>query len=171
MQPLTEENRDSLESILPWADELLINWLIEKAHIVTREEGEFLFRELSPVGGLFIIMSGRVKTCQNCKRNNERIIGLYKEGEVIGLRSVLHHKLFQKSAIAIEDCQVLHLRRHDYFEGIQQHPAINLSFLKSLEADITELEERVTVIIQKPSRERLIRALVMLYSKFGIKHD
>jgi CRP-like cAMP-binding protein len=171
MQPLSDDMKEKLQTTLPWADELLVDWLIKNAHLVRKDEGDFLFRELSPVDGLFIIVKGRVKTCKNCRRKNERIIGLYKEGEVVGLRSVLHHKLFQKSAIAIEETTVLHVSKHDYFQGIMDHPIINLSFLKSLEADITELEERATVIIQKPTRERLIRALIMLYSKFGVDED
>jgi len=168
MQPLSEDIREDLQAILPWADELLVDWLQQNAHLVKKDEGDFLFRELSPVDGLFIILKGRVKLCKNCRRKNERIIGLYKEGEVVGLRSVLHHKLFQKSAIAIEDAEILHVSKHEYFQGIMDHPIINLSFLKSLESDIAELEERATVIIQKPTRERLIRALIMLYGKFGV---
>lgn len=160
-------NSKSLKKIFPWADESVIGLMRGTGELKEYRPGEVVYSPDQRVRGLFFIKSGVLKVCQGCGGAQEQIINLFSPGDLVGLRSMLNMEFYDSTLLALASSAIIEVRRDAFLQAVMQAPGISHSVMKQLDNGIAEMEGRLTVLLQRPIKQRLANAIVTLSNKFG----
>ena len=84
--------------------------------------GEVLFIEGDPGDSLYIIEEGRVKIALTSAQGKEVVLTILGPSDFFGDLALLDGEPRSADAIAVEECQLLLLRRQDFHSFIDAHP-------------------------------------------------
>ncbi|WP_288878921.1 Crp/Fnr family transcriptional regulator [Pedobacter panaciterrae] len=169
----------SLRGIFPidkWdfkSDSIFTNFPAEDYEEMTlhaREEkykkGQTIFREGGIPSGIYYILEGKVKKYKVDNFEKEQIIYVANAGELIGYHAVLSTERYPDSATALEECIVLFIPKEDFLKVQERSTLLSTRLLKMLSHEFTVLSNSITIFAQRPVRERLAIALIVLREKF-----
>ncbi|UCH83934.1 MAG: Crp/Fnr family transcriptional regulator [Candidatus Latescibacterota bacterium] len=137
-----------------------------KACFVYRK-GQTIFAEGIPPTGLFCIHEGKVKVFKTGSQGREKIMRFAKSGDVIGYRSLISGEPATVSAAALEDSVICCIPRETFFKLIKADGGFSMRIIKLLTDELARAEEEIVHLAQKPVRERLAEALVILRETYG----
>ncbi len=112
--------------------------------------------------GLYLLMSGSVKTLKLTEDGRELTTGLYQPDDFIGINALLLDESFAETAEAIEDSSVCLLPREAMLNLINKYPDISSKFIKILSNDVREKEEQLLELAYHSVRKRLAQVLIRL---------
>ncbi len=95
------------------------------------EAGAVIIREGAEGSSMYILVEGRVKITKTENGNSEVNIATLETGSYFGELSLLDDMPRSANVIAIEDCKMLHLRKKDFDELIQNNLSISNKFYKN----------------------------------------
>jgi CRP-like cAMP-binding protein len=130
------------------------------------KKGETIFREGGFPSGIYYILEGKVKKYKVDNFEKEQIIYVANTGELIGYHAVLSTERYPDSATALEECIILFIPKEDFIRVLEQSPILSSRLLKMLSHEFTVLSNSITIFAQRPVRERLAIALIVLREKF-----
>ena len=136
--------------------------------------GQLVFHEESRAVGVYCLHSGKVKLYKVGHDGKEQIVRFVTPGELFGYSSITGTRYYLSSAEAIEDSIVCFINTNAFSELLEKYAEITKQLLSALGKILNEAEERMISIAQKPVRERLAEALLILCHKFhpeGCKDD
>ncbi|MDZ7264237.1 MAG: Crp/Fnr family transcriptional regulator [candidate division KSB1 bacterium] len=116
---------------------------------------------------LFIIQEGRVKVSRMSDDGREVILTILQKGDFFGELSLLDGKARSASVTAIENTEILLLRRGDFMALLEQYPQISISLLKELAARIRKSDTQIKSLSLQDAMGRVASALVMLAEDSG----
>lgn len=134
-------------------------------------KGEMIFYADDKPSGLFCIHKGIVKLYKVGKDGKEQIIRLAHEGEVIGYRSLLSDEPYSKFAVPITEAQICHVPKSAFFSLLANSYQLSSRMMELLSTELKAAEERIVEMAQKPVRERLAEALLLLRHTYGVEAD
>lgn len=134
-------------------------------------KGESLYFAGDNAAGLYCIHHGKVKVVRTGSDGREQILRLTKPGDALGYRSLLGDGTHSVSAIALEETHVCFIPREVFFSLLSSRPAFSLRLFELLSSELEETERKVIEMAQKPVRERLAEALLLLRHTYGLKAD
>lgn len=156
-------NSQSILSDLPEHDyKSLVRHLREE----TYGKGEIIFREGSEPAGIFYIQKGKVKKYKVDNFGKEQIIYVANTGELIGYHAVLASEQYPDSAAALEESIISFIPKEDFLEVLDKSQVLSKRLLKTLSHEFAVLANSIAVFAQRPVRERLAIALLVLREKF-----
>src|SRR5215831_9554691 len=128
-----------------------------KAHQTEQiyKKGEIIFREGGWPPGIFFIKSGKVKKYKVDKEGKEQIIYVANKGELIGYHAVLSEDRYPDSAAALEESNVAFIPKEDFLETLQFSIVLGKRLLKTLSHEFAVLANSISLVAQRPVRERL----------------
>lgn len=149
----------------------------DKAHLVIRKHGtealmlpgEQLFEENTHPKGIYFIKSGKIATKQLNSSGENQIINIHTKGEILGIRSCLQQNKMDKTAYALEKSVYIFMPIEAFIENLTHYPGFNFYTSQKLEKNIKEIENRATVLLQRPAAERLAYMILVFQNKFGEK--
>jgi CRP-like cAMP-binding protein len=169
----------SLRGIFPidkWdfnSDSIFTNFPDEDYREMTRnarqekyKKGQTIFREGGIPTGIYYILEGKVKKYKVDNFEKEQIIYVANAGELIGYHAVLSTERYPDSATALEESLVLFIPKEDFLGVLERSPMLSSRLLKMLSHEFTVLSNSITIFAQRPVRERLAIALIVLREKF-----
>lgn len=130
------------------------------------KKGQTIFREGGFPTGIYYILEGKVKKYKVDNFEKEQIIYVANTGELIGYHAVLSTERYPDSATALEECIILFIPKEDFIRVLEQSPILSSRLLKMLSHEFTVLSNSITIFAQRPVRERLAIALIVLREKF-----
>ena len=130
------------------------------------KKGQTIFREGGFPTGIYYILEGKVKKYKVDNFEKEQIIYVANTGELIGYHAVLSTERYPDSATALEECIILFIPKEDFIRVLEQSPILSARLLKMLSHEFTVLSNSITIFAQRPVRERLAIALIVLREKF-----
>jgi CRP-like cAMP-binding protein len=130
------------------------------------KKGQTIFREGGFPTGIYYILEGKVKKYKVDNFEKEQIIYVANSGELIGYHAVLSTERYPDSATALEECIILFIPKEDFIRVLEQSPILSARLLKMLSHEFTVLSNSITIFAQRPVRERLAIALIVLREKF-----
>ena len=90
----------------------------------------------------------------------------------MGYRSMLSEEPYPVSAESLEDTTLCFIPKSDFLEVLKNDSSLTQRILRSMSQDLGTMADSVTTLAQKPVRERLAGALLMLKDTYGIDaHD
>lgn len=123
-----------------------------------------------PGQSVLLLAEGRVKIKDITPDGKETILAFIEEGEIFGELAFLDGEDRQEYAEAVEDSQILAIRRQDFLWLMESRPDVALHITKLIGFRRRRIENRLRNVLFLPSRERLLRLLLELIEDHGERH-
>ena len=156
------------------------NGLVELKRVISERKTR-LFKKSQVVyydgdrgNGLFLVISGKVKTVKLAQDGRELMTGMYAKDDYIGIHSLLSNEPFSDTATAVEETVLCLIPKEQLDELLNHHPEVAREFIKLLANDIREKEEQLLQLAYHSVRKRMAETIIRLskqnaVSKEGIK--
>ncbi len=129
--------------------------------------GTMIVAEAEEGSTLFIIVRGQVKVSHIASDGREVILAILREGDFFGELALLDGKARSASVIALEDTDLLTLRRSDFLALLNDRPNIAISLLRELAARIRACDQQISSLSLRDAIGRVASALIQLAQKTG----
>lgn len=134
-------------------------------------KGQVIFQEGSHPRGLYVINSGKVKVYKLGSSAREQIVRLAGPGDVIGYRSLIGGETYYATAETLEDTMLCFIPRDILYVLMDKNSRLSMNLMKLLSHDLGTAEKRMVELVQKPVRERIAEALLVLREIYGLEED
>ena len=169
MSQVTTQNVDFLATVP------LFNGLdrveLERFAEVTREKsypkGSVILFEDDPGDSLFVVRDGRVKVVLIGEDGREVILGVLGVGEYFGELSLIDDRPRSAHVIAMEDSNLLVLRREDFRKRVESSPSVAWSLLTELSRRLRRADDKIGGLVLLDVPGRIARLLLDLAEESG----
>lgn len=117
--------------------------------------------------GIYLVLSGGIKTLKLADDGRELMTGLYKPEDYLGVTALLLEKPFNDTAEAVEDSSVCLLPKEAIVTLLNRYPDIGSRFIRILSHNIRAKEEQMLELAYHSVRKRLAQVLVRLNKQSG----
>lgn len=131
------------------------------------KKGQVIFFEGNYPDGLYCIKEGKVKVYKIGAFGKEQIIRFAKNGDALGYRALLVGETYSASAAALEDSHICFVRKDTVFDLFKSNSNFSFTMLKLVSRDLEDVEDKMVKLAQKPVRDRLAEALLILKETYG----
>jgi CRP/FNR family transcriptional regulator len=156
-----------MRSILRDVDEIGLQNLDATKACYVYKKGQVIFSEGIPLAGLFCIHKGKVKVFKTGDEGREKIVRLAKDGDVVGYRALIMGEPSSVSAAALEESAVCCIPQETFFKLLRANGSLSMRIIELLSSELGKAEEQIVHIAQRPVRERLAEALLLLKETYG----
>lgn len=154
---LCELNEEDFSRVLPETE----------SHRLGR--GDFVFRSGEAADRFYILYSGRMKIYRNTPEGKEQILYIYNPGDFVGGLNLLTSDRYLYTAQALEDCEILVVRKKAFDLYMKDNPAILREIcLKSFDR-IRWAEELISRLYADHSDIKTAALLLRLADDFGLR--
>lgn len=126
------------------------------------KKGQVLFYEGKRPNGVYCLHYGKVKIFKNGIHGKEHIVRFVTPGQFIGIRAFLGNSEYRASAATLEDSLICQITRSHFERIMQKYPDFAAQMIRMLSHMLEEAEDKITSLAQKPVKERLAEALLIL---------
>ncbi len=130
------------------------------------KRGKLVFYEEGIPTGVFIIESGRAKIFKTGLDGKDQIFYIYKKGDLLGYHALLCNEHYEDSCEALEDCQMLFIKRSRFEVLLKKVAGLQTLLIQNMSHEFGVMVNTITVLAQKPLRERLALFLLILQQKY-----
>lgn len=135
------------------------------------KSGQTIFYEGNQPHGLYCIYKGKVKLAKLGADGKEQIVRFAGKGDVLGYRSLLSDSPYNATATAIEACEICHISKSAFMNKLSENSGLAFNVIQLLSENLKESEDKLISISQKPVKERVAQALLLLKTRFGLEED
>lgn len=115
---------------------------------------------------LYFVSKGKVKTFKINELGKELITDIYKEGEFLGYIPLMEDTVYQDTAEALQEAELMVIPKTDFLALLGSDSSIAQTFIKMLSRDVTEKEEKLVSLAYNSLRKRVATGLLQVYDKF-----
>lgn len=136
--------------------------MIEDRKVRTIKKRQVIYYEGDDVTGIYLILTGKVKTVKLSTDGRELLTGIYGPDNYFGIAAFLSEESYAETAEAMEDSSVCLLPKEMVDELLNKHPDISRQFIQILSNDLLDKEEQLLQLAYHSVRKRLAEALIRL---------
>ena len=133
----------------------------------TYPKGSVILFEHDPGDSLFVARAGRVKVVLIGEDGREVILGVLGVGEHFGELSLIDDRPRSAHVIAMEDAQLLVLRRDDFRRRVEAAPRVAWSLLTELSRRLRRADEKIGGLVLLDVPGRIARLLLDMAQETG----
>jgi CRP-like cAMP-binding protein len=137
-------------------------FLAEHSSLRHFSANEIIFSEGDSCSGLFIIQSGAIRIFKMAASGREQILGLERTGNTVAELPVFDGGSYPASALAVEESELIFIRKEDFRALCLQHPEVSLKVLKVVGRRLRGLVGIIEELSFTTVRQRLIVYLLRL---------
>ncbi len=126
------------------------------------KKGQVIYYEGDRGTGLFLVISGKVKTIKIAEDGRELLTGIFSSDEYLGIHAMVASGPYNDTAIAMEDCSLCMIPKEQLEKLLDQYPEISKEFIKLLANDVREKEEQLVQLAYHSVRKRMADAILRL---------
>src|SRR5688572_11750235 len=138
---------------------------------LTREKaypkGSVIVFEDDPGDSLFVVRQGRVKVVLIGEDGREVILGVLGVGEHFGELSLIDDQPRSAHVIAMEDTNLIVLRREDFRKRVEENPAVAWSLLMEMSRRLRRADDKIGGLVLLDVPGRIARLLLDLSEESG----
>ena len=116
--------------------------------------------EDDPGDSLYVVVSGLVKVVLIGEDGREVILSMLKEGDFFGEMSLIDEQPRSAHVIAMEDSNLLVLRREDFQHRLREAPGVALGMLKAMSRRLREADEKIGGLVLLDVNGRVAKLLL-----------
>jgi len=116
----------------------------------------------------FIIAQGSIKITRVSEDGREVILAILGEGEFFGEMSLLDGETRSANAIALDESEVMILKRHDFLLFLERFPKIAISLLTEMANRIRKSDQQIESLSLSDAEHRIGITLIRLAEELGI---
>ncbi|WP_345954430.1 response regulator [Mucilaginibacter sp. PAMB04168] len=136
--------------------------LVSSRKVRQVKKKQVLFYDGDEPQGIYIVLTGSLKTIKLAEDGRELTTGLYKSNDFLGLHALLLDEPFTETAEATEDSTVCLLAKDLILDLLNRYPDVSQQFIKILANNIREKEDKLLELAYNSVRKRLAQTLVRL---------
>ncbi len=137
--------------------------------ISTYAKGEIVFQEGEKGDSLYIVLKGQVKVCLYDEDGREYILAVIGKDGFFGELALIDELPRSANVIALENSELLIIRRNEFAKLLMENPAITVAILKVLSRRLREADERIKWLAFLSVEGRVLKYLLGVGEKEGIK--
>ena len=123
---------------------------------------QILYYESDNINGIYLILSGRVKTVKLSEDGRELVTGMFGVDEYLGIQAMLSGEQHNETAEAVEDTTVCLLPKDTVKQLLESYTDIGQKFIKVLSSNLIEKEEQLLQLAYHSVRKRMSEILLRL---------
>ena len=154
---------DKILSSLSKQDQTLF---FDQAETLSFKRGKLIFYESGIPTGVFLIEKGKAKIYKTGLDGKDQIFYIYKAGDLLGYHALLCNEQYEDSCETLEDCKIRFVGKTNFDRLTKQIPLLNELLIQNMSHEFGVLVNTITVLAQKPLRERLALYLLVLEAKY-----
>ncbi len=144
---------------------------LERVAEITRERSyprnSVILFEDDPGDALYVVATGQVKVVLIGEDGREVILSVLGEGDFFGEMSLIDEEPRSAHVIAMEDSNLLVIRREDFQAILQQSPGIAMGLLRELSRRLRRVDEKVGSLVLLDVNGRVAQLLLDLADEAG----
>lgn len=117
---------------------------------------------------MFVILDGRVKISRISDDGREVILSILSEGDFFGEMSLLDGQTRSANVTAIDDSELLVIRREEFLQMLHDYPQIAINLLKELAQRIRKGDEHIKSLSLQDAKGRVANTLVRIAEDYGV---
>lgn len=129
-------------------------------------KGEIIFTEDTSGDCLYIVISGRVKIFAQ-QGNKKKTLAYLEKDEHFGEMALLDMEPRSASSEALDECDLLVIKKHDFRTLLAQDPGISLQIMRTLSHRLRLANKEIESLSFENVLGRVASALLDLCSKYG----
>lgn len=133
---------------------------------LTFKKGKLIFYEDGIPTGIFLVKRGKAKIYKTGIYGKDQIFYIYKRGDLFGYHALLANEKYEDSCEALEDCEILFISKKDFEHLLDKIRNLKLLFIQNMSHEFGVLVNTITILAQKPLRERLALYLLILQKRY-----
>ncbi|GAB3929902.1 response regulator [Mucilaginibacter myungsuensis] len=130
------------------------------------KKNQVVYYEGDKGNGLYVVMSGRIKTIKLAEDGRELMTGIYNADQYLGVQAMLSNEVYSDTATALEDSQLVMIPKDQLDLLLNAHPEVAREFIKLLANDIREKEDQLLQLAYNSVRKRMAEALLKLHRQY-----
>lgn len=146
--------------------EELKNFIAERK-IRQVKKKQIIFYEGDTVNGIYLVISGKVKTFKVAEDGRELLTGLYSTDEYFGTAALLAGENYGDTAEAVENTSICLLPKESMDRLLNKYPDVAGRFIKILANNILEKEEQLLQLAYHSVRKRMAEVIIRLKNTNG----
>ncbi len=135
-------------------------------YLKTFRRKKVIFIEDTPSQTVYVIRSGTVKCYKSLADGRELIISVLAAGDMLGFDS-LYENHYSNTAEAIQDTELCCIRKKDLVDLLRKSPEVGVRFIKKMNKELQNAQERIRDLGLKDARERVATLLMTLFISRG----
>lgn len=132
---------------------------------------QIVYSEGNHPSRLFYVQKGKVKTFKRNEDGKEFIVGLYTEGDFLGYIPLMEGRIYQETAEALDDTELLVIPRSEFEELLGSNPQVMKKFMSILASNINEKAGQLLAIAYNSLRKKVADTLITLDRTYNKTHD
>lgn len=116
--------------------------------------------EDDPGDALYVVISGLVKVVLIGEDGREVILSVLKEGDFFGEMSLIDDQPRSAHVIAMEDSNLLVMRREDFQHRLREAPGVALGMLRAMSHRLREADEKIGGLVLLDVNGRVAKLLL-----------
>ena len=133
------------------------------------QKGEIIFFENDDYGGLYLLVSGRVKLTMLSPEGKEKVLNILQEGDIMGEVSFFDLDPHPITAEAMEDARIVIIPRERLEDIITKKPGLALKIIESLAKKTRLLTSQVRELVFHDAAGRMASLLSRFAEDFGVE--
>ena len=130
-------------------------------------KGEVIFYQDDLAESLFILNRGCVRVSVVNPSGREKIIGLFKTGDIFGENFLGNQKRRHVQAVAHEECWASVITRSNFLQLVREKPALALNLIEILTQKLSEARDDIGALSFLDTENRVAKTLLKLGRTHG----
>ncbi len=167
-QAFYSKSLDRLNMLVAKKDGLVaLKKIIEERKARTIKKNQVIYYEGDKGNGLYLLVSGKVKTIKLAEDGRELMTGIYAADDYLGINAMLLNEAYADTATALEDSLLCLIPKEQLEELLNLYPEVAREFIKLLANDIREKEDQLLQMAYNSVRKKMAEALLRLQRQSG----
>jgi CRP-like cAMP-binding protein/CheY-like chemotaxis protein len=136
--------------------------MIQERKVRSIRKKQIIYYEGDTVSGIYLVLSGKVKTIKLSEDGRELLTGMYGPDEYFGIPALLLNEPYTETAEALEDSTVCQLPKEMLEELLNRYPDVARQFIHILSNNLLDKEEQLLQLAYHSVRKRMAEVLIRL---------
>jgi len=139
-----------------------LDQMIQERKVRSIRKKQIIYYEGDAVSGIYLVLSGKVKTIRLSEDGRELLTGMYGPDEYFGIPALLLNEPYAETAEALEDTTVCQLPKEMLEELLNRYPDVARQFIHILSNNLLDKEEQLLQLAYHSVRKRMAEVLIRL---------
>lgn len=139
-----------------------LNKMVQDRKVRSIKKKQIIYYEGDAVSGIYLVLSGKVKTMKLSEDGRELLTGMYGPEEYFGIPALLLQAPYAETAEALEDTTICQLPKEMLEELLNRYPEVARQFIQILSNNLLEKEEQLLQLAYHSVRKRMAEVLLRL---------
>ena len=155
---------DKLNTLVSKNDGLAeLRKIIQERRTRQFKKNQVIYYDGDTGNGLYLVISGRVKTIKLSEDGRELMTGMYTADDYLGVNVILANEPYSDTATALEDSVLCLIPKDQIEQLLNLYPVVAKEFIKLLSNNIRDKEDQLLQLAYQSVRKKMAMALLRLH--------